>query len=167
MTPEELRRRTEDFAADVSLFLRPLFQRIETRNAACQLDDAASAVGANYRTAGRSRSRKEFVSRISVVLEEADESAYWLAHLLRTADTDRAQAKRLLNEASQLVSIFSASVGTARRGLESAKPDARTRRRMRPRRSAPDPHPGNAPHKADDDVQNTSDDPGNGSAMNG
>ena len=122
MTPEELRKRTADFAADVALFAKPLFNRPETRSAAGQLTDAASSVAANYRVAGRSRSRAEFASKIAIVLEEADESAYWLEYLMRTADVDIDTARQLHGEALELVALFSASMRTLKQSPPRPQP---------------------------------------------
>jgi four helix bundle protein len=79
-----------------------------------QLLRAATSVAANYRSAGRARSRREFSSRIGVVLEEADESLFWL-ELLEELKYRPEMTEALRREARELVSIFSASYETARR----------------------------------------------------
>lgn len=64
------------------------------------------SVGANYRAACRARSKADFVSKISVVEEEADESAYWLELLIETGTTDGNDVMSLLGEANELTAIF-------------------------------------------------------------
>jgi four helix bundle protein len=72
-------------------------------------------VGANYRAAGRSRSRAEFISKIGIVVEEADETVFWLECLVESGIVKEALLKDLLIEANELVAIFAASHRTARR----------------------------------------------------
>ncbi len=79
-----------------------------------QLFRAGTAVGANYRAACRGRSKAEFLAKLGVVLEEADESQYWLELI---ADNRRAPADRvepLMKEANELVSILVATINTCR-----------------------------------------------------
>jgi four helix bundle protein len=76
---------------------------------------ATTSVAANYRAAGRARSQAEFVAKIGIVVEEADETMFWLelasdAELVKTEQTHR-----LLREADELLRIFVASQNTAKR----------------------------------------------------
>jgi four helix bundle protein len=70
-------------------------------------------VAANYRAAGLGRSRAEFIAKLGLVLEEADESVHWLEHLSDTG-SDSPALQILLIEARELVRIFTTSVRTAR-----------------------------------------------------
>ena len=79
-----------------------------------QLLRAATSVGANYRAAGRARSKAEFVSKIGIVVEEADESVLWLECLIETGIVKEDLPGNLLAEANELVAIFAASQRTAR-----------------------------------------------------
>jgi len=79
-----------------------------------QLLRAATSVGANYRAAGRARSKAEFVSKIGIVVEEADESVLWLECLIETGIVKEDLLGNLLAEANELVAIFAASQRTAR-----------------------------------------------------
>src|SRR5262245_12853472 len=106
MTPKELRERTADFAVRVEAFSRPLLKRLETREAALQLSRSSSSVASNYRAAGRSRSHAEFTAKLGTVLEEADETQFWLEHLHRCGLVRPEEAKPLLAEAGELVAIF-------------------------------------------------------------
>ena len=73
------------------------------------------SVAANYRAVSRSRSRAEFISKIGTVIEEADESLFWLEALSEMNIARGARIESLLTECTQLVSIFVASQRTARR----------------------------------------------------
>ncbi len=72
-------------------------------------------MGANYREACRSRSRAEFVAKVGVALEEADESCYWLEILMESGMTQSPVAATLLEEANQLCAMLVASLITAKR----------------------------------------------------
>ena len=113
MTPQELRGRLALFARDVEAFSRPLLDSLATRDGALQLRRASSGAAANHRSAGRGRSRAEFISKLTTSLEEADEALYWLEHL---RDCGLASSPILLAEASELVAILTKSVNTARGG---------------------------------------------------
>ena len=80
---------------------------------------SGTSLAANYRAACRARSAANFISKISVVTEEADETLFWLELLVDAGVVRRQQADALLDEANQLVSIFVASLRTAK-GLRSA-----------------------------------------------
>ena len=113
MVGDELRLRTRQFALDViDLCLRlgagDLAQLIRP-----QLLRAATGVAANHRAASRGRSRREFIARLKVVIEEADESELWLDILEAKRHGPPEVVKRLRREASELTSIFVASRNTA------------------------------------------------------
>ena len=133
MTPHELRQRTAKFAEEVGAFAGPLLERIRTRDHAEQLIRASSSAAANYRSAGRARTHTEFTSRLAVTLEEADESQYWLQHLNACRLADRDRIAPLLQEATELVAIFTSSWKTAdeeeKRRKNTRPPRHRRRRR--------------------------------------
>jgi len=112
---DELKARTKRFALDVLSFRRTLPATDEASDIGRQLSRSATAVGANYRSACRSRSDAEFAARIGVVLEEADESGFWLEIVTEGGLSKGSQALHLLDEANQLTAIFAASTITARR----------------------------------------------------
>ncbi len=82
-----------------------------------QLPRSATSVGANYRAAQRARSRADFIAKLAIVEEEADESVYWMQLLADLWCDQKPELERLLDEARQLVAIFVASRKTAKRGL--------------------------------------------------
>jgi len=71
-------------------------------------------MAANYRAAGRARSKAEFISKLGIVVEEADETVFWLEFLADTGIVKPAKLHELLSEANQLLLIFSASRSTAK-----------------------------------------------------
>jgi len=75
---------------------------------------SATSTAANYRAVCRARSRAEFVSKIGVVVEEADETVFWLELLVETEVVRASQLDSLLKEAHELLAIFAASQRTAR-----------------------------------------------------
>ena len=83
----------------------------------------ASSVGANYRSARRARSRKDFISKLSIVEEEADEALYWLELLEQIGFTGNSEVMRLRSEVNQLVSIIVASKKRARQPIKEGASD--------------------------------------------
>jgi four helix bundle protein len=121
MTREELQTRTAAFARCATLFARPRLAPLATRPAISQLVRAAGSVAANYRAAGLGRSRAEFIAKLGVVREEADEAVYWLEHLRDTGLDKDTELQSLLIEAKELSRIFTASLQTARRNHREAR----------------------------------------------
>ncbi len=116
MNPEELKKRTKEFALRVLRFVNSM-QRGRTEDILTkQLARAATSVGANYRAACRARSRADFVSKITIVEEEADETQYWLELLLDQSRVNKREIIDLLDEAKELTAIFTASGKTAKWG---------------------------------------------------
>jgi four helix bundle protein len=114
MTPKELRARTKRFAIDVIRLSRELPTTLDGRTAGGQLLRAATSVAANYRSACRGRSRAEFVAKLGIVLEEADESLLWLELISEAEVASGPKVDRLLKEADELTAIFTTSVKTAK-----------------------------------------------------
>jgi four helix bundle protein len=118
MTPAQLKERTKRFALLVIRFCRTLPRSQEGLIISRQLLRSCTSVGANYRAVCRARSEADFISKLGIVLEEADETLFWLELL---ADSGVAKAEKtapILREANELVSIFVASLRTVK-GLKS------------------------------------------------
>ena len=79
---------------------------------------SGTSVGANYRSACRARSKAEFVAKMSIVLEETDETVFWLELLLEAGIVSQYRLGSLLNEANELASIFVTALRTAK-GISS------------------------------------------------
>jgi four helix bundle protein len=124
---EELKKRTAAFADRVAALVQKLPETMEGKKVASQLFASATSVAANYSAACRARSPDDFVSKIGLVVEEADESHFWLGLLVRQRLLVEEVVKPHLQEANELVAIFVASHKTA-----SAR--AARRRKLRSRR---------------------------------
>ena len=118
----DLKTRTKQFALRVIQVFRALPRDELARIIGRQMLRAGTSVAANYRAACRARSRREFVAKIGVVLEEADESAFWPELLVDAGIVASSKLGKLIAEAYELVAIFAASYETAKNGR--ARPPA-------------------------------------------
>jgi four helix bundle protein len=116
MTTQELKDRTFEFGVRVITAVEALPKTETAKILGRQLLRAGTSVGANYRAAARARSQADFISKLGVVEEECDESAYWIEVIIARKLLRRAQLKELLAEAYELLAITVASIKTARRG---------------------------------------------------
>ena len=116
---EALKKRTKQLALRTIRVLRSLPPGPEGRIIGHQLLRSAISVAANYRAVCRARSRAEFLAKLSIVIEEADESAFWLELLVDAGLISESKLKDLKSEANQLVAIFNASRTTARKNSQS------------------------------------------------
>ena len=115
MDQQELKTRTKEFALRVMKLVDAL-PRTRSGNAiANQLVRAGTAVGANYRASCRARSRAEFIAKIGVVEEEADESAFWMELIIDGGLLLARKVNALLQEANELTAIMAASRISAQR----------------------------------------------------
>ena len=117
MDAEELKQRTKMFGLKIIRLVEDL---PSTRTASVignQLIRSGTSVGANYRAACRGRSKAEFIAKMGVVIEEADESMYWMEMLIEAGIVSHDDLAELLSEADELVAIFTASAKTARSRL--------------------------------------------------
>ena len=112
----DLKARTKKFALDVirlcAVFPGSAQFQIITR----QLMRSATSVASNYRSACRGKSRADFINKLSIVEEEADESLLWLEMLADLGRKQNEELRRLTDEASQLVAIMVSSKKTTRGG---------------------------------------------------
>ena len=109
MTTDELKARTKRFALRVMTLVEALPNTVGGRVIANQIMRSATSVGANYRAACRARSRAEFISKIGVVEEEANETAFWLELIIESKIRRAKQIAPLSDEANELVAITAAS----------------------------------------------------------
>ena len=115
MTRAQLLARTKAFAIAVLRVVDALPRGRTAEVLGKQLMRAGTSVGANYRAACRARSRREFVAKMGIVEEEADEAQFWLDLVAERLLTDEARVVALREEAGQLVAIVVSSIRTARR----------------------------------------------------
>ncbi|MFH1430723.1 MAG: four helix bundle protein [Candidatus Uhrbacteria bacterium] len=106
MDKEELQRRTKQYALNVLHIVDALPRTSAGRAIGNQLLRSATSVGANYRAACRARSRAEFAAKIGIVIEEADESGYWLELIIDGTLLNDHDVIPLLQETNELVAIF-------------------------------------------------------------
>jgi four helix bundle protein len=111
---EGLKDRTKQFALRVVRVFKALPYREEARVIGRQLLRSATPVGANYRAACRPRSKAEFVAKLGIVLEEADETLFWLELLEESDIVSREKWAPMIQEAKELTAIFAASLCTAK-----------------------------------------------------
>ena len=106
---EKFKKRTKKFVVDNIKFFRTLPKTEEAKIIGRQLLRSSSSVGANYRAACRARSQAEFHSKLSIVVEEADESVFWMEVLVEADVVREAELNYLADEANQILKIASAS----------------------------------------------------------
>jgi len=113
-TPEAMRERTKQFAIRIVKLYQALPATGAGQVMGKQLLRSGTSVGANYRAACRSRSRAEFISKLGIVVEEADETMYWLELLGETRSVPADRLTLLQTEAKELTAIFTAARQTSR-----------------------------------------------------
>jgi four helix bundle protein len=119
MTADELKLRTKRFALRVIKLVAAWPKTIEGRAIANQLVRCGPSVAANYRAACRARYRSEFVAKMGVVLEEADETQLWLELIIESKLLPVKRVQSLFTEASEFVAIFVATRKSASSNLRS------------------------------------------------
>src|SRR5258708_39874735 len=102
---QELKARTKAFALRVIRMSQALPKTREANAISQQIVRSATSVAANYRAAGRSRSKAEFLTKIGVVVEEADETVFWLQLLADNGIVQSSKLEDLLDEANQVVAL--------------------------------------------------------------
>ena len=116
MTPDAFKARTRAFAIGVVRVVRRLPPTLVCRAIGAQLIKSGASTAANYRAACRGRSRAEFVAKLGIVEEEADESAFWLDLLVESGeDVPVAILRDLEREAGEIVAMVVCSIRTARK----------------------------------------------------
>ena len=120
MNSYQLVNRTKKFAIDVIKFFQKLPRTDEARIVGKQLLRSSTSVAANYRAACRARSRQEFYAKICIVVEEVDESLFWLELLKESGIGDTEVTEQFINEAQELVRIFSSTRKSTRDHLSKS-----------------------------------------------
>lgn len=106
MKEYDLKKRTKSFTISILNLVDNLPLKTSTKIVANQLGRSGSSVGANYRASLRARSDNEYVSKLNIVLEETDESLFWLEVLEELNVIEKDKLKPLLSEANELTAIF-------------------------------------------------------------
>jgi type I restriction enzyme M protein len=118
---QELKSRTKQFGLRVMKIVDVLPKTPVGRSLGNQLVRSGTSVGANYRSACRSRSKAEFIAKIGIVAEEADESAFWLELIIDCGLLNSELVLSLYHETEELTAIFTASGRTAKRSNPKSK----------------------------------------------
>lgn len=115
MTKEQFKKRTKEFALRVISLVEALPRRKVAGHIGGQLLRSGTSVGANYRAACRARSRREIASKLGIVLEEADESLYWMELLIDAKLMKAGRLGALMKECDEIIAMTVASINTLRR----------------------------------------------------
>jgi len=136
MNAEDLKKRTKQFALRVLKLVAALPNTVAGRAIGGQLVRSGTSVGSNYRAACRGRSRAEFVAKLGVVEEEADESAFWMELIIEGELLKPKQVEPLLKEAYELTKIMAQSRISAARELTRTMKRRTTSKMISNRQSA-------------------------------
>ncbi|RZJ32827.1 MAG: four helix bundle protein [Flavobacterium sp.] len=121
MDKAEFKKRTKAFAIEVAKFCRSLPPDKIVRHYIDQIVRSSASVGANYRAACRAKSKADFINKLRIVEEEADESLYFLELICEFYPDRRAEIALLYKEGNQLLAMIVSSINTA---LSNAKKSA-------------------------------------------
>lgn len=106
---EEFKARTKKFAVDIIIYCKSLPKSDEAFIIKKQLIRSATSVAANYRAVCRARSDAEFFAKLSIVVEEADESVFWIEIIKDAEISDTKETISILKEATEILKIVSKS----------------------------------------------------------
>jgi four helix bundle protein len=115
MNEEQMKQRTKEFAKQIIKLCRQLPNNREGRLIGDQLFRSGTSVAANYRSACRARSRADFISKLSIVEEEADESLFWLEIIKEMEIFYAPFMDSLMTENNEIIAILVSSIKTSRR----------------------------------------------------
>jgi four helix bundle protein len=120
MDERQLKDRTLQFGLRIMRLVDALPQTSAGRAIGNQLVRSGTSVGANYRAACRGRSKAEFIAKLGIVVEEADECGYWLELIMKGGLLPVEKVQPLYQEAEELTAIFVSSVRSAQTNQKSA-----------------------------------------------
>ncbi len=117
---EALKKRTRKFGVDIILFCDSLKKKKASSVVTYQIVKSATSTGANYRAACRGRSQAEFFSKICIVVEESDETVFWLEVIKESnLSNDIVELKRLFQEGTEILKILTKSKDTTYRKINA------------------------------------------------
>lgn len=114
MTKDELKNRTKKFALEIIKLVDKLPNTLAGRTIGNQIIRSGTSVTANYRSACRARSNADFISKVTIVEEESDETLFWLEMIVESNLLPKERVLALLKEADELTAIFTSSGKTAK-----------------------------------------------------
>lgn len=120
MNAQELKDRTKKFALRIIRLVENLPKNRISDVIGRQVVKSATSIGANYRAVCRARSRADFISKMGIVEEEADETVYWLELLIESGLIKEIAIEDLFKEANELTAIFTAACKSAKAGRKQS-----------------------------------------------
>jgi four helix bundle protein len=114
MNPHEMKSRTKEFAKRIIQLCRELPNNREGRLIGNQVFKSGTSIAANYRAACRGRSKAEFISKLGIVLEDGDETLFWLELINEMDICDENAVPSLIQECDELVAMVVSSIKTAK-----------------------------------------------------
>ncbi|OQY51116.1 MAG: four helix bundle protein [Desulfobacteraceae bacterium 4572_87] len=115
MNNSDLKKRTQKFAFRVIRLVESLPKGRTADIIGRQLLRCGTSVGANYRSACRAKSRRDFISKMGIVEEESDESIYWMEIIVQAGLLPAKRISDLMKEAEEILAITVSSIKTARK----------------------------------------------------
>ena len=114
MNPSDMKQRTRSYALDIIRLVQKLPNTPTTKVIGNQLLRCGTSVGSNYRASCRAKSQADFIAKMGIAEEEADESVYWMELLVESKILQQSEIAELQNEGNQIVAIVVSSINTAR-----------------------------------------------------
>ena len=114
MNADDFKRRTKEFALRIIRLVESLPNTRTASTIGNQLIRCGTSVGANYRAASRARSEADFIAKLGIIEEEADESMFWLELLIETEIVKKEMLDSLLQETNEIVAMTVSSINTTR-----------------------------------------------------
>lgn len=118
MRQRDLKDRTKEFALRIIKLIKALPSDIAGKAISNQLVRSGMSVGANYRAACRGRSKAEFIAKLGIVLEEADECCYWLELIMESEMINKKKVLELYKETNELAAIFCVMLKSSKRNSD-------------------------------------------------
>lgn len=115
---KQLKLRTKQFALRIIKLVRALPNNTESWAIGKQLIRSGTSVGANYRAACRARSKADFISKLGIVEEEVDESAFWLEIIIESGIIDKKLVESLYSEADEITAMIVTSIKSAKKNKD-------------------------------------------------
>jgi four helix bundle protein len=121
MTSDELKIRTKKFSLMVIDLVEKLPNTISSKAIASQMVRSGTSVGANYRAVCRARSDREFIAKMTIVIEEADETLFWIEILQEKKWVNYSDLNLIWKEGNELTAIFVSSIKTIKSRMNVSK----------------------------------------------
>ena len=115
MNEAQMKQRTKEFAKKIITLCRQLPDNREGRLIGNQIFRSGTSIAANYRSTCRARSNADFISKLSIVEEEADETLFWLELIEEMKILDNASIDSLMKENDEIIAIIVSSIKTSRK----------------------------------------------------